>query len=599
MNLRPYQGRAVDAVQQALREHASTLLVAPTGAGKTIMLAHAARQHADSLGRPASVLVIQHRGELVTQNRAAFERINRGWATAAYTADVKTFARPNGYLGAATFAMVPSLGAAALRALPAIDLVIADEAHHAPARTWRAVFDAARERNPDVKLLGVTATPARGDGKALGQVFATVAEQIQIGELIEGGFLVRPRALVAEVGLADQIRALPRTANGRGEFDMGAVARLVDHEPITQAIIAQWRAHAGERQTVVFCATVAHAQHVCDAFRRAGVAAGVVTGEDATDDRATTIRAFDRRELRVIVNVMTLTEGWDSPAASCVMLLRPSAFRSLVVQMIGRGLRLAPGKSDCLILDFGASLESMGGLDQVLELGGARRVREPGPPPMKPCGDPKCRRPIPLHARECPLCGYQFPPRVSEAPPLLDPSTIRLRPFDVVLRESPWVWVDVGRPPAADRAKIACSDRVWAVAFADRAGAWHAFGSAPRTVETDVGEVVEDATPAHLGSGTLSAALSAADAFLSARGSAREHGRGAAAYHRLPATEKQIAFARRLGIDLPARPTLYRTACAITARLARDTIRRLLPAVQSAGAALPHIHPVQPLRGVA
>lgn len=580
MNLRPYQERAVSAVAAALKGARSTLLVAPTGAGKTYMLSHAAQRFCESLGRPANVLVLQHRGELVRQNRAAFEKVNRGWATASYTADEKRFARPAGYLGAATFAMVPSLGEAALRALPSFDLVIADEAHHAPARTWRAVVDAARALNSDVRLLGVTATPERGDGKRLGEVFESVADQIAIGELIDGGFLVRPKALVAEVGLSEQIRALPRTANGRGDFDMAAVAKLIDHEPITQAIIAQWREHASDRKTIVFCATVDHARHVADAFGRAGVPSGVVTGEDDAAERAATIRALARGDIQVVVNVMTLTEGFDEPTIGCVMLLRPSAFRSLVIQIIGRGLRLVPGKVDCKILDFGASLTSMGGLESVLEIGGARRAREPGPPPMKPCGSEKCRRAIPLHARECPLCGYEFPARKSEAPPVIDPATIRLRPFEVVLRESPWVWVELN-----ERARIACSDRTWAVAFSDLENVWHAFGAVPREVESDKGIVYEDSAPSHLGSGSLSVALAAADAFLSAHGRAREHGRLAHVYHRLPATDRQITYARSLGLDLGRQPTLYGAACRITARKARAALRSMLASVQLRGAA--------------
>lgn len=593
MNLRPYQERAVAAVAVALEDHESTLLVAPTSSGKSLLVAACAAEQRERLGRPTTALVLQHRGELVAQNRSRFEKHNRGWATASFDADRKSFARPSGYLGAATFAMVPSLAAALGRGrgLPPFDIVLADEAHHAPASTWQRIIAAAREANPAVKLVGLTATPERGDGKRLGGTFACVADQIAIGELIEAGFIVRPRALVADVGLADQMQHLPRTNRGRGDFDMIAAAQLIDIPPVTARILDLWQEAAalpggGIRRSIFFCATVAHAQHVRDAIAARGILAGVVFGEQDPGERAGVLSALRGGRLDVVVNCMTLTEGFDEQSLSCVVMLRPSAFRSLVIQCVGRGLRIQdpelypdlPPKTDCLVLDFGASLDAMGGLDSILQLGGPRRAREPGPPPMKPCAD--CRRPIPLSARDCPLCGYVYPPRAAEAIPDIDPSLIRLRPFDLTLRASPFVWLSLG-----PRARVACSDRTWSIVFSDLAGTWFAFGSTPIEIETDSGSVKTDARIRHLAAGTLDMALAAGDDFLGEHGDARAHGRSASGYHRLPATDKQLKLAAKLKIDLGDRPLLYGAACRITARLAGRQIRAMLPRLQAAAPA--------------
>lgn len=590
VNLRPYQERAVAAVASALADAPSALLVAPTGSGKSLLIADIARDLAERLGRPPSVLVLQHRGELVAQNRARFEKHLRGWATSSFDATRKTFARSSGYLGAATFAMVPSLAAALSRraALPHFDAILADEAHHAPASTWQRVFATARETNPDLKIVGLTATPERGDGKRLGGTFACVADQIGIGELIESGFLVRPRALVADVGLADQMQHLPRTCKGRGDFDMVAAAQLIDVPPVTARILDLWQEAAtllsgGLRRSIFFCATVAHAQHVREALDARGVRAGVVFGEQDPGERSSTLAAMRAGRLDAIVNCMTLTEGFDEQSLSCVVMLRPSAFRSLVIQCVGRGLRiqdpeiypdLAP-KTECLVLDFGASLDAMGGLDSILQLGGQRKPREPGPPPMKPCAD--CRRPIPLSARDCPLCGYVYPPRAAAAIPEIDPSLIRLRPFDLTLRASAFVWLSLG-----PRARVACSDRTWSIVFADLAGTWFAFGSTPVEIETESGAVETDTRIRHLAAGTLDMALAAGDDFLGEHGDARAHGRSASGYHRLPATPPQADLARKLQLDLGERPTLYSAACRITAKLAGRHIRAMLPRLQEA-----------------
>lgn len=560
---RPYQVRVDDAINAQFETVRSTLLVAPTGAGKTMIIAIAAKR------RGGRVLVLQHRDELVQQNQAKFRRVNPKWPSTVFGAREKRFAPLllDTAPGCVTFGMVPTL----IRQLAKIghfDFVIFDETHHVMAPTWRAVLDRLIEVNPDIKVLGVTATPNRADNKGLGAVFESVADIIRIAELIEGGFLVPPRAMVvADIGIKEGLGNIRKAAGG--DYDMGEVAKVIDHEPVTMAVIAQWRMHAGDRQTIVFCSTVAHAVHVTDCLTRSGVAAGCVTGVDDPADRAKTVEAMARREIQVIVNVATLTEGYDDQLISCVVLLRPSCFPATVTQMIGRGLRIVdpeifPGvtKSDCIVMDFGSSLERLGGLDQVLDLGSSEEVEKiPGVAPMKFCASPDCRRPIPIGARECPLCGYVKPPPQVQ-PAMILPSDIQLRSYDLVLRQSQFAWVDL---PDQDgvyrgRSKIADGGGVWCVAFCDTRRKWHAFGALDKGI------------PRHLGSGDINAAMSHADAFLTANGDAEKHGR-ASYYMRLKATEKQQQLASRRNIMFDNNVSLYELGCLITASVNRERIR--------------------------
>jgi superfamily II DNA or RNA helicase len=596
---RAYQGRAIDSIfagferlitmsPDGRRIGASELVVAATGAGKTILMAFVAERFARDIKPRPNVLVVQHRDELVAQNKAKFMRVNRGWDIAEYSGNAKRIARVSEiYDGSVTFGTAQSLSnVSGLRRLREhrFDLVILDECHHSPADTWQSVIAACVAANPSVRILGLTATPERADGKRLGETFDRVADIIPIHELVEAGWLVRPVAEAAELSIDMQ-----QAARKHGDFDMGDVARMVDKPEIAKVIIDRWLATAGERQTAFFASTKAHARHFCESLQARGIKAAFVIDDTPKDERRASIAAYARRDLQCLVNVGTLTEGWDDQQTSCVALLRPSTSKSLLIQIIGRGLRMldrelyptAPPKSDCIVLDFGRSLAAFDGLGVLLDLDPrARRKREPGPAPMKPCAS--CRLAIPLHARACPLCKFVYPQREAEVPDF-DPNLIVLRPFDLVLKTSPFSWFTL----PSSRAQIACGDRdVWAIVFLDLAGVWHAFGALPREVETHRGEVRLDKKPRWLVSGTRDEAVCAADAFLVANGDAKDW--GARAWRTTAATtDAQIEFAMRIKVpgyvagDADPRDTLYTINCRITAKLNSDAIRELLPEVKA------------------
>ncbi len=397
MLLRPRQKTFVERSVRALDEHGNTLGVAPTGSGKTLMLSGVVGQML--AGSDAKACVLAHRDELTAQNVLKFAKVNPALSTSIVDARTKS------WRGRATFAMVPTLARAAnLEAMPALDLLVVDEAHHAAADSYRRIIDRARERNPDVRIYGVTATPNRGDRKGLRPVFSNVADQILLGELIGSGHLVRPRTFVIDVGTQEALRQVRRTVD---DFDMKAVDAIMNRRPITEAVIRHWKEKAGDRQTVVFCSTVDHARNVRDVFSDAGVAAGMVWHEMGSAERRTALAAYRRGETRVMVNVAVLTEGWDHPPTSCVVLLRPSSYKCTLIQMVGRGLRVVdpaefPGvvKTDCIVLDFGTSSLIHGCLEQDVDLDGRRAG---GEAPMKEC--PECGATVENTRRDGPFSG--------------------------------------------------------------------------------------------------------------------------------------------------------------------------------------------------
>ena len=258
--------------------------------------------------------------------------------------------------------------------------------------------------NPDCRIFGVTATPNRGDRKGLREIFDNVGDQVRLGELIASGHLVPPRTFVIDVGVQDKLRAVRKIAS---DFDMTEVAEIMNRAPVTDEVIRHWREKASDRPTVVFCSTVAHAENVAAAFNDGGHSrrpSSMAIWTGATRRRI--LAAYASGEIRVIVNVAVLTEGWDHPPTSCVVLLRPSSYKSTMIQMIGRGLRTVdpeeyPGvvKTDCIVLDFGTSSLTHGTLEQDVDLDGRNPV--PGRAPSKTC--PECEARIPIAVDRMPV----------------------------------------------------------------------------------------------------------------------------------------------------------------------------------------------------
>ena len=460
MMLRPRQSLLVDRTLSALDAYGNTLAVAPTGSGKTIMLSAVAGR---VLVEPdAKACILAHRTELTGQNRAKFERVNPGMSTSVFDANEKSWA------GQATFAMVQTLSRLShLEQMPTLDLLVIDEAHHSSSPSYRAVIDAVLARNPKAGICGLTATPNRGDGKGLRDVFSNVADQITLGEMIAAGHLVSPRTFVIDVGVQDALKNVRKTAM---DFDMDEVASILDKRLITEAVIKHWKEKASSRKTIIFCSTVAHAQNVCDAFIDAGINSVLIHGELSDGDRKSRLAEYEHGRAQIVVNVAVLTEGYDYTPTSCVVLLRPSSYKSTFIQMVGRGLRTVdpeefPGviKSDCLVLDFGTASLMHGSLEQEVNLDGHLHD---GPAPTKDC--PDCGAVVPLACMECPLCGYVWERQPQDLGVLAD---FVMSEIDL-LKRSNFRWCDLF---GSDDALMATGFNAWGGIFFLN-GRWHAVG---------------------------------------------------------------------------------------------------------------------------
>lgn len=552
MLLRPRQRTFVERCTAALDEHRNTLGVAPTGFGKTIaisgLLGGYLKRGIDK------ALVCQHRDELLSQNSSKFLKVVPNARPSIYNAERKS------WHGDVVFASEPTLRRTSnLEKMPPVDLVVIDEAHHVAADGYQRIVDRARELNPNVLLFGCTATPGRGDKKGLKGTFDNVGDQVYIKELIASGHLVRPRTFVIDVGVKDELKKVRRLAS---DYDMAQVEQILNKAPITDAVIEHWRAKAGDRQTVVFCSTVNHAEEVCRAFNEAGIAAVLVHGELDDQERRRRLKAYADGDAQVVVNVFVLTEGWDHPPTSCVILLRPSSYKGTYIQCIGRGLRvidpeLHPGvvKTDCIVLDFGMSTLRHGTIEQDVDLDPQK-----GMAPVKDC--PQCGEAVPLGTLVCPGCGYEFEIPAEEE--LEEDGGEGLRDFVMsevdLLERSPFRWVDLFDD---DHAMMASGFEAWAGAFCLN-GIWHAIGGLRRQPVR------------YLGCGERIVALALADDHLNMH-ETDEACHKTKRWLNQPATEKQLALlgqqaAYQFGL------TKYRASCLLNFQFNKDRIQRTIMA---------------------
>jgi superfamily II DNA or RNA helicase len=547
MMLRPRQALLVERSLAALHQHGNTLAIGPTGSGKTIMLSAVA---GGVLEEPdAKACILAHRDELTAQNRGKFGRVNPGVATSVFDAKEKSWA------GRATFAMVQTLSRDAhLEAMPTLDLLVVDEAHHAASPSYRRVIDHVLSCNPRALIFGATATPARSDGKGLREVFSNVADQITLGELIASGHLVPPRTFVIDVGAQSALAQVRRTAT---DFDMTEVEAILNRTPITDAVIRHWREKAGERKTIVFCSTVAHAQCVADAFVAAGIRAVLIHGELSDAERKVRLAEYETGDAQVVVNVAVLTEGYDYTPTSCVVLLRPSSHKSTLTQMIGRGLRTVdpaehPGivKTDCIVLDFGTATLMHGSLEQEANLDGHRY---PGEAPTKEC--PSCEATVPLGCRECPLCGFEWTRDETEQADALDDFV--MTEIDL-LKRSNFRWCDLF---GCDDALMATGIQAWGGIFFLN-GRWHAVGGG------------KDMQPRLLAVGDRTVCMAKADDWLNENESL-DTAHKTRRWLNEPPTEKQLRYlpqALRSDFGL----TRYQASALLAFKFNKSSIQRLV-----------------------
>ena len=337
MELRPYQQQAKDAIfsewENGIKK---TLLVLPTGCGKTIVFAKVAEECVKGGSR---VLILAHRGELLDQ---AADKIGKSTGLGCATEKAEQTC-----LGSWFRIVVGSVQSMMrekrLNQFPNdyFNTIIIDEAHHCISDSYQKVL----RHFPDAEVLGVTATPDRGDMQNLGTVFESLAYEYTLPKAIKEGYLSPIKAVT--IPLKIDMSAVGVQA---GDFKSGDIATALD--PYLESIAEEMEKYCSNKKTVVFLPLVKTSQKFRDILNNHGFKAAEVNGD--SKDRAEILGAFDKDQYNVLCNSMLLTEGWDCPSVDCIVVLRPTKVRSLYCQMVGRGTRLSPetNKDHLLLLDF-------------------------------------------------------------------------------------------------------------------------------------------------------------------------------------------------------------------------------------------------------
>lgn len=337
MELRPYQQEAKDAIFHSWDEGIQkTLLVLPTGCGKTIVFAKVAEECVRQGDR---VLILAHRGELLEQ---AADKIGR--STGLGCATEKAEETCLGSWFRITVGSVQSLmRESRLNQFNEdyFNTIIIDEAHHCISDSYQRVLNHFH----DAKVLGVTATPDRGDMKNLGSVFENLSYEYTLPKAIKEGYLSPIKAVTIPLQVD-----LTGVGVQSGDFKVGDLGTALD--PYLEQIAEEMKKYCADKKTVVFLPLVKTSQKFRDLLNAKGFRAAEVNGE--SKDRAEILEDFDKDKYNVLCNSMLLTEGWDCPSVDCIVVLRPTKVRSLYCQMVGRGTRLSPetGKDHLLLLDF-------------------------------------------------------------------------------------------------------------------------------------------------------------------------------------------------------------------------------------------------------
>ncbi len=404
--LRPYQQEAVDSIYRHLRErNDNPCVVIPTGGGKTPVMATICKDAVDRWN--GRVLILAHVKELLEQAMDKIHEVapDMFMKTGVYSAGLKRRDTEHPII----IAGIQSIYKRACE-LDAFDLVIIDEAHMIPPDgdgMYRTFLKDARKVNPNLRVIGLTATPFRtSSGMICGpdNILNHICYEVGVRELIVQGWL---SPLVTKASREDidtsslHVRA--------GEFISEEVEKLMDTDNVVEAACREIIEKTRDRKAVlIFAASVRHGEHIAATMRsRYGVEVGNVFGDTLDFIRDRMIADFKAGRLKYLVNVNVLTMGFDAPNIDCVAMVRPTLSPGLYYQMVGRGFRLHEGKKDCLVLDFGGNVLRHGPVDAI-NVTASASTNNDGEAPAKVC--PMCRSVISAGYSTCPDCGHEFPP---------------------------------------------------------------------------------------------------------------------------------------------------------------------------------------------
>jgi len=407
LELRPYQRAAIDGLYNywSDKKGDNPIIVAPTGSGKSLIIAHLIK---DAMSYPGTrVLILTHVKELLEQNANELVALYPEADVGFYSASLKkkVLRKP------ITFAGIQSIHKKAYDMVPAPDLVIVDEAHLIPktdGTRYNKFLSDLRVCNPGVKVVGLTATPYRLDSGWLHEgdnaIFDGIAYDIPVADLMEQGFLA---PVISKSGV--KTIDLSNVGKRGGEYIESELARAASDPELVRETVAEIVRYGAERKAwLVFACNVNHAELLRDEFKKYNIEADLVTGADGMSARADKIERFRRSESKCLINVNVLTTGFNVPHVDLVAIVRATESTGLYIQIVGRGTRIAPGKENCLVLDYGDNVMRHGFIDEVKpKIKGRTEDTEDGEPPRKKC--PLC---LTLNYTAITVCGcgYKFPP---------------------------------------------------------------------------------------------------------------------------------------------------------------------------------------------
>lgn len=411
LTLRPYQREAVDALYDYWHDKpGSPLIVLPTGAGKSLVLATVCKELIENYP-DMRILVCTHVRELILSNYRELLNIWPFAPAGIFSAGVGRRDSNSQII----FGGVQTIARQTAR-IGHIDLVMVDEAHLMPRKSetqYGQLLAGLRTINPDLKLVGLTATPFRlGEGclhEGEGALFDDICFEQPITAMIDGGYLVRP----ISKGMATTYDVSGVGKLG-GDYKQNALQAAVDKDDLTRAVVDEIVSYGADRKAwLAFCSGVEHAYHMRDEIRSRSIngvpiTCETITGETPTGERDKILEDFKAGRLRALTNNSVLTTGTNLPIIDLVAFCRPTASAGLYVQMAGRGLRLHRGKENCLFLDFAGVVRKHGPIDAVIPPN-ARTGTGEAPVKCCPTEEGGCGSLVHASARECPDCGFEFP----------------------------------------------------------------------------------------------------------------------------------------------------------------------------------------------